>query len=58
MEIGRVYQENGKKMESKSHTLADSAKAAKNFPINEGARIIVETLLEQGVDTVFGYTGA
>ncbi|MGD2094131.1 MAG: biosynthetic-type acetolactate synthase large subunit [Phycisphaerales bacterium] len=43
-------------MESKSHALAGPAAA--NSPIKTGAQIVVDTLIEQGVDTVFGYTGA
>ncbi len=34
-----------------------SAKSAKQSSIKTGAQIIVDTLIEQGVDTMFGYTG-
>jgi len=41
-------------MSSKPHSSADSAGKS---PIKAGAQIIVDTLIEQGVDTMFGYTG-
>jgi len=41
-------------MKSKSST---SVGSAGNSTIKTGAQIIVDTLLEQGVDTMFGYTG-
>ncbi len=41
-------------MKSKSRT---SVGSADNSSIKTGAQIIVDTLLEQGVDTMFGYTG-
>jgi len=41
-------------MKSKSSTSADSADESS---IKTGAQIIVDTLIEQGVDTMFGYTG-
>ena len=49
-----VYQERNKEMKSKSRT---SVGSADNSSIKTGAQIIVDTLLEQGVDTMFGYTG-
>jgi len=49
-----VCQERNKEMKSKSRTSADSAG---NFTIKTGAQIIVDTLLEQGVETMFGYLG-
>ncbi len=42
------------KMKSKS---AFSAGSADQSPIKSGAQIIVDTLIEQGVDTMFGYLG-
>ena len=50
----KVYQERNKEMKSKSRT---SVGSAGNSTIKTGAQIIVDTLLEQGVDTMFGYTG-
>ncbi len=41
-------------MSAKSHESADSAE---KFPIKTGAQIVVDTLIEQGVDTMFGYLG-
>ncbi|UCG59244.1 MAG: biosynthetic-type acetolactate synthase large subunit [Phycisphaerales bacterium] len=41
-------------MKSKSST---SARSAKKSTTKTGAQIIVDTLIEQGVDTMFGYTG-
>ncbi|MHC4463474.1 MAG: biosynthetic-type acetolactate synthase large subunit [Planctomycetota bacterium] len=41
-------------MSSKSRTSADSASKSS---LKTGAQIIVDTLIEQGVDTMFGYTG-
>ena len=41
-------------MSSKSRSSADSAGKSS---IKTGAQIIVDTLIEQGVDTMFGYTG-
>ncbi|MCH7559106.1 MAG: biosynthetic-type acetolactate synthase large subunit [Planctomycetes bacterium] len=41
-------------MKSKSRT---SVSSADNSSLKTGAQIIVDTLLEQGVDTMFGYTG-
>ena len=41
-------------MESKPHASADSAGESS---IKAGAQIIVDTLIEQGVDTMFGYIG-
>ncbi len=41
-------------MKSKSST---SAKPAGKITIKSGAQIVVDTLIEQGVDTMFGYTG-
>jgi len=49
-----VYQERNKKMKSNSSTSVGSADSS---TIKTGAQIIVDTLLEQGVDTMFGYTG-
>ena len=50
----KVYQERNKEMKSKSRA---SVGSAGNSTIKTGAQIIVDTLLEQGVDTMFGYTG-
>jgi len=41
-------------MKSKSHSSAGSAKASS---LKTGAEIIVDTLIEMGVDTMFGYLG-
>jgi len=41
-------------MKSKSRASADSAEES---TFKTGAQIIVDTLIEQGVDTMFGYTG-
>ena len=41
-------------MKSKSRT---SAKPAGKITVKSGAQIVVDTLIEQGVDTMFGYTG-
>ena len=41
-------------MKSKSRT---SARSAGKSSIKAGAQIIVDTLIDQGVDTMFGYTG-
>ncbi|GAF75374.1 unnamed protein product, partial [marine sediment metagenome] len=41
-------------MSSKSHS---SAPLAGQASLKAGAQIIVDTLIEQGVDTMFGYTG-
>ncbi len=49
-----VFVRKGKKMKSKSRASAGSADKSN---IKTGAQIIVDTLLEQGVDTMFGYTG-
>jgi len=49
-----VYQERIRKMTSKSRI---SARSADKSTIKTGAQIIVDTLIEQGVDTMFGYTG-
>jgi acetolactate synthase-1/2/3 large subunit len=49
-----VCQERNKEMKSKSRPSADSADESS---IKTGAQIIVDTLIEQGVDTMFGYTG-
>ena len=38
-------------------TAADSAESAEKSSIKAGAQIIVDTLLEEGVDTMFGYLG-
>jgi len=40
----------------KAKSRSTSAKSAKS-PLKTGAQIIVDTLLEQGVDTMFGYPG-
>jgi len=42
---------------SKSSALADSANPSKKTSVKAGAQIIVDTLIEQGVDTMFGYLG-
>ena len=34
-----------------------SAQKSSDLPIEAGAQIVVDTLIEQGVDTMFGYTG-
>ncbi|MFZ2146760.1 MAG: biosynthetic-type acetolactate synthase large subunit, partial [Sedimentisphaerales bacterium] len=49
-----VCQERNKEMKSNSRTSAGSADSS---TIKTGAQIIVDTLIEQGVDTMFGYTG-
>jgi len=49
-----VYQERNKEVKSKSRT---SAGPADNSTIKTGAQIIVDTLIEQGVETMFGYLG-
>ncbi len=49
-----VCQERKKEMKSKSRKSADSAGKSN---IKSGAQIVVDTLIEQGVDTMFGYTG-
>jgi len=41
-------------MSSKS---SSSAKSSSQYSIKTGAQIIVDTLIEEGVDTMFGYTG-
>ncbi|MHC4754093.1 MAG: thiamine pyrophosphate-binding protein, partial [Planctomycetota bacterium] len=41
-------------MSSKS---SSSARSAEKSPIKAGAQIIVDTLIDQGVDTMFGYSG-
>ncbi len=53
----KVCQERNKEMKSKSRTSADSAASTDKSSIKTGAQIIVDTLIEQGVDTMFGYTG-
>jgi len=49
-----VCQERKKEMKSKSRKSAGSAGKSN---IKSGAQIVVDTLIEQGVDTMFGYTG-
>jgi len=49
-----VCQERNRKMKTKSRA---SARAAGKPSIKTGAQIVVDTLIEQGVDTMFGYTG-
>jgi acetolactate synthase-1/2/3 large subunit len=49
-----VYQERTTKMKSQSRP---SAPAASQPSLTSGAQIIVDTLIEQGVDTMFGYPG-
>ncbi len=49
-----VFVRKGKEMKSKSRTSAGSAGKSS---IKTGAQIIVDTLIEQGVETAFGYTG-
>ncbi len=44
-------------MTAKRSTSAKSAKAKPQSSIKTGAQIIVDTLVEQGVDTAFGYLG-
>jgi acetolactate synthase-1/2/3 large subunit len=44
-------------MKSKSRTSADSADPSEKSSIKAGAQIIVDTLIDLGVDTMFGYTG-
>jgi len=46
--------ERSRKVKSKRGSSADSANRS---PEKTGARIIVDTLIAQGVDTMFGYTG-
>jgi acetolactate synthase-1/2/3 large subunit len=59
-----VYQERCKKMSSKSRSSAGSAASADESSLSvrspqdkAGAQIIVDTLIELGVDTMFGYPG-
>jgi len=42
---------------SKSSTSANSANSSKKASVKAGAQIIVDTLIEQGVDSMFGYLG-
>jgi len=49
-----VCQERKKEMKSKTRTSAGSAEKS---TAKTGSEIIVDTLIEQGVDTMFGYTG-
>ncbi|MBN2457284.1 MAG: biosynthetic-type acetolactate synthase large subunit [Sedimentisphaerales bacterium] len=49
-----VYQERWLKMCSKSSSAAESGR---KIPLRKGAQIIVDTLIELGVDTMFGYCG-
>jgi acetolactate synthase-1/2/3 large subunit len=44
-------------MKSKSHSSAGSANSTDKSSLKAGAQIIVDTLIEQGVDTMFGYPG-
>ncbi len=44
-------------MKSKSKSSAGSAESSKKSSLKAGAQIIVDALLEQGVDTMFGYPG-
>jgi acetolactate synthase-1/2/3 large subunit len=47
----------GVKMSSKSRSSAVSAASADKSSLKAGAQIIVDTLIELGVDTMFGYPG-
>ena len=49
-----VYQERKTKMATKSRS---SARQAAKSTVKTGAQIIVDTLIEQGVETMFGYPG-
>ncbi|MDD5134395.1 MAG: biosynthetic-type acetolactate synthase large subunit [Phycisphaerae bacterium] len=42
---------------SKKPSQGDGAQNPSNLPIKTGAEIVVDTLIEQGVDTMFGYLG-
>lgn len=44
-------------MKSKSKSSPDSAETSEKTTLKAGAQIIVDTLIEQGVDTMFGYPG-
>jgi acetolactate synthase-1/2/3 large subunit len=44
-------------MKSKTRTSADSAGTSEKQNVKAGAQIIVDTLIELGVDTMFGYIG-
>ena len=52
-----VYQERNIKMTSKSSSSAHSASSKDKASLKAGADIIVDTLIELGVDTMFGYPG-
>jgi acetolactate synthase-1/2/3 large subunit len=53
-ESPQLFVRKGKEMKSKTRTPAGSAEKS---TVKTGAQIIVDTLIEQGVDTMFGYTG-
>ncbi|MFA6175818.1 MAG: thiamine pyrophosphate-binding protein, partial [Phycisphaerae bacterium] len=42
---------------SKTTTKGDCPQSPEEFPLKTGAEIVVDTLIEQGVDTMFGYLG-
>jgi len=52
-----VYQERNIKMTSKPSSSAHSAASKDKSSLKAGADIIVDTLIELGVDTMFGYPG-
>jgi acetolactate synthase-1/2/3 large subunit len=52
-----VYQERNKKMTSKNPSSARSTASKEKSFIKAGADIIVETLIKEGVETMFGYPG-
>jgi len=52
-----VYQERNIKMTSQPSSSAHSASSKDKSSLKTGAQIIVDTLIELGVDTMFGYPG-
>jgi acetolactate synthase-1/2/3 large subunit len=52
-----VYQERKNKMSSKARSSAHSATSKDKPSLKTGAEIIVDTLIELGVETMFGYPG-
>jgi acetolactate synthase-1/2/3 large subunit len=52
-----VYQERNKKMTSKNPSSARPTASKEKTTIKAGADIIVETLIKEGVETMFGYPG-
>jgi acetolactate synthase-1/2/3 large subunit len=52
-----VYQERNNKMASKPSPSASSADSTEKSSLKAGADIIVDTLIKEGVETMFGYPG-